>query len=151
MLQNASFMFDLSVFEIFAALISGGCVCILSDAERSAGELGIAVGVMQANFLFLTPTMAELLEPEDFPSLQRLVLGGEAPRRQILERWMSRRNDISLFHAYGPAEAGFVSCCNSSVSQTIHLILGDLSRVIYSLLIYHISRGSPLSALSASL
>lgn len=136
MLQNASFMFDLSVLEIFAALSSGGCVCIFSDAERSAGELCIAVEVMQVNFLFLTPTIAGLLEPEDFPSLQRLALVGEVPTRQILERWTSHRNDISLFNGYGPAEAGFISCWNASITANdicnigrpvaCHLFIADL-------------------------
>ena len=135
-LQNASFMFDLAVLEIFAALVSGGCVCIISDAQRSAGELCVAVGVMQANFLFLTPTMAGLLEPEDFPSLQCLALVGEVPTRQILERWISHRNDLSLFNGYGPAEAGFISCWNASITANdicnigrpvaCHLFIADL-------------------------
>ena len=139
MLQNASFMFDISVLEIFSALTSGGCVCILSDAERSVGELSIAVAAMQVNFLFLTPTMAGLLEPEDFPSLHCLALVGESPTRQILERWISRRDDISLFNGYGPAESGFISCCNASVTANdacnigrpvaCHVFIADLSKI----------------------
>ena len=118
MLQFASFLFDVSVFEIFGTLMSGGCVCMLSDAERSAGELHIAVSEMQVNFLHLTPTVAGLLDPIDFSSLRCLGLAGEAPTTQILERWVNHIDGLSVFNGYGPSEAGIICCGNVSITTS---------------------------------
>ena len=136
-LQNASFLFDISILEVFGTLTSGGCVCLLSDAERSSGELQFAVSEMQVNFLLLTPTMAEMLEPQEFPSLRCLSLVGEAPTRQILERWVNHVDGFSVFNGYGPAEAGIICCGNVSVAANdpcnigrpiaCHLFIADLS------------------------
>ncbi|KAL8727263.1 MAG: hypothetical protein Q9166_006144 [cf. Caloplaca sp. 2 TL-2023] len=114
-LQNASFMFDLSVMEIFLTLISGGCICMITDTERLAGELGNVTKQLRVNLLFLTPTMALLMQPDDFSCVQTLVFVGETPTRQLLERWGSCTNPSRILNGYGPAEAGFVSCINMSL------------------------------------
>ena len=108
-------MFDLSIAEIFTTLISGGCLCMLPDSERLTGELAKSVRELSVNFLHLTPTMASLLEPEDFTSLRTLCLGGEPATRKVLERWTSGKDAPWVLNAYGPAEAGFISCVNVSV------------------------------------
>lgn len=114
-LQNASFAFDAALLEVLIALISGGCICMSTDTERLAGELGLVTKQLRANFLFLTPTMALLMKPDDFSSVQTLVLVGEPPTRQLLERWASCTNPPRILNGYGPAEAGFLSCLNTSL------------------------------------
>ena len=137
MLQLASFGFDASVLEIFATLISGGCVCMPPDAARITGELAPAVKEMGVNCLFVTPTVASFLDPDHLPNLKKLILIGESPSRQLLERWMSSKTQVSVFNAYGPAEAGFISCINTSITNDLptnighpvgcHIFVADLS------------------------
>ncbi|KAI0848990.1 lysergyl peptide synthetase 1 [Daldinia vernicosa] len=85
-LHFASYAFDLSIFEILAALTAGA-----SNLPAIASEL-------QATWAFLTPTVARLYRPEEFPSLRTLCLGGEA----------------NLITGYNPAE-----CCPLGISGQV--------------------------------
>ena len=116
LLQLASFAFDLAVWEILSTLISGGCLCMVSDSERLAGDVASLVERLQVNFLFLTPTVASVLEPGECPRLRTLGLGGEPVTKQVLRRWLGVRSDLRIIEAYGPAECGFMCCLNTSVS-----------------------------------
>ncbi|POR35063.1 Nonribosomal peptide synthetase [Tolypocladium paradoxum] len=109
-LQFASYAFDVSVQEHLTPLMFGGCVCILSETARRS-NLPLAVSQMQVNLLCLTPTVARLQRPTDFPSVKTLVLAGEQLLQSDIATWAS---DIRLFNAYGPAE-----CC---VFTTAHLV-----------------------------
>lgn len=115
-LQFASFAFDASIFEIFAPLISGSYICMVSDSQRLDGDLAHLVRYLRVNFLLLTPTLASVLEPTEFPSLHTLVLVGKLLTRQVVERWTCIRPTMRIWNAYGPAEAGFMSCVNTSVA-----------------------------------
>ena len=116
LLQLGSFAFDLSVLEKLSTLISGGCLCIVSDSERLAGNLAGLVECLQVNFLYITPTVASLLEPEKYPNLRTLALVGEPVTKQVLRRWLGFRSDLCIINGYGPAECGFLSCVNTILS-----------------------------------
>ncbi|GAW19310.1 hypothetical protein ANO14919_087960 [Xylariales sp. No.14919] len=98
--QFASHSFDASVAENFTTLLVGGCVCIPSERERKE-SLAEAVSRMQANFLFITPALARVLDPDDFPSLETLIVGGELITEKELNLWMDK---VDLHLAYGPTE-----------------------------------------------
>ena len=76
-MQFAAYVWDLSIFEVWASLTTGGCICIPSEEQR-LGNLAKAVSDLQAEWAFFTPTFARSLEPKDFGSLRVVVLGGEA-------------------------------------------------------------------------
>ncbi|KAL8969755.1 MAG: hypothetical protein Q9183_001843, partial [Haloplaca sp. 2 TL-2023] len=116
LLQLASLAFDLSVLEILATLISGGCLCMVADSDRLAGDVAGLVERLHVNFLYLTPTVASLLEPEEYPNLRTLVIGGEPVTKQVLRRWLSVRSNLRIVNMYGPAECGFISCINTTPS-----------------------------------
>ncbi|KAI4088897.1 MAG: hypothetical protein LQ339_008634 [Xanthoria mediterranea] len=116
LLQLASFAFDLAVCEILSTLISGGCLCMVSDSERLAGYIASLVERLQVNFLCLTPTVASVLEPGECPQLRILELVGEPVTKQVLRRWLGVRSDLRIFNGYGPAECGFICCINTSLS-----------------------------------
>lgn len=99
-LQFATYTFDVSNSEILSTLIHGGCVCVPSEDQR-INELPAIINSMDVNWLFLTPSVAELLDPKAVPSLQTLVLGGEAINFQLYNRWCS---EVYLVNSYGPSE-----------------------------------------------
>nr|ABF29402.1 nonribosomal peptide synthetase [Xylaria sp. BCC 1067] len=99
-LQFASYTFDASVAENLTTLLAGGCICIPSDTERKQ-SLAQAISRMQANFIFITPALARVLDPNDFPSLKTVILGGELITEKELSLW---RNKVDLYLAYGPTE-----------------------------------------------
>ena len=100
LLQFAAYQFDVSAADIFTTLQRGGCICVPSENER-LNDLAGAINRYQCNWAFLTPTVASLLPAEGIPSLRKLVLGGEASTKAIIDKWHSV---LDLIVCYGPAE-----------------------------------------------
>ena len=105
-LNFASYSFDMSVNEILASLICGGVLCIPSNYDR-LNRITLSINSMQVNWAFFTPSYSRSLRPEDMPTLETLVLGGERIQQDDVDQWAN--NDILLFSGYGPTEAQV--CC----------------------------------------
>jgi amino acid adenylation domain-containing protein/thioester reductase-like protein len=105
-LQFASLSFDVSCLEIFATLLSGGCICIPSVQDRLE-KLHSAVQKLRCNVLVLTPTVAKLLQADfvkDPIPVDTLCLTGEPLTASDVEFWAPR---TSLLNGYGPTETCF--------------------------------------------
>ncbi|DAA76156.1 TPA_exp: Uncharacterized protein A8136_0828 [Trichophyton benhamiae CBS 112371] len=61
---------------------------------------------MQVTIAEMTPTSSQLIEPDQVPTLQTLVLAGESMSRAVIERLSPY---IRLINAYGPAECAVFS------------------------------------------
>ncbi|KAL7925987.1 hypothetical protein ACQKWADRAFT_329035 [Trichoderma austrokoningii] len=109
MLQFASFVFDASIFEIFAPLLVGGCVCMPSWDEQMNDVVGY-MSKTSVTAAFATPTVARSLRPERLPNLELLVVGGEAAASDIIQTWFGK---LRLFNAWGPTE----TCVIASVHE----------------------------------
>ncbi|KAJ6092571.1 acetyl-CoA synthetase-like protein [Penicillium sp. IBT 16267x] len=98
--QFLSYAFDGSIHEIFYTLANGGCLCVLSEDERMNDISGAMtrMGVTHAKF---TPSIVDQLSPEDFPTVQKLFLGGEPLATACIDRWQPR---VEVWNNYGPAE-----------------------------------------------
>ncbi|OIW29072.1 acetyl-CoA synthetase-like protein, partial [Coniochaeta ligniaria NRRL 30616] len=112
-LQFASYAFDAHILESLAVLAAGGCVCVPAERDR-LDDLAGAVRRLRANWALLTPTVAGILAPEDFPGLKVLLSGGEAMTPAVLNRWADR---VHLINSYGPSEASVVSVVNARVTR----------------------------------
>ncbi|KAJ4144337.1 hypothetical protein LMH87_003225 [Akanthomyces muscarius] len=99
--QFSAYTFDVAILDILVTLMRGGCVCVPSDYSR-IHELAASINSMQANWAFLTPTVANLLSPEDVPCLTTLCLGGEAVGDAVTDKW---KDAVHLHGLYGPAES----------------------------------------------
>ncbi|KAJ5512159.1 HC-toxin synthetase [Penicillium fimorum] len=99
-LQFASYAFDVSIENTLDTLIAGGCVCIPSEFQRKADFARVA-DEFQVTYADLTPSVARLLSPGDIPTVETMVLGGEAMASEDVSRWASQ---VRLVNAYGPAE-----------------------------------------------
>lgn len=98
--QFSSFVFDMGVYDMLVTLTRGGCVCMPSEHDR-VNNLAHAMDAMEANFVFLTPTVADLVAPAAVPRVRTLVLGGEAIAEKTIDRWARQS---SVYGLYGPAE-----------------------------------------------
>nr|POF14188.1 nonribosomal peptide synthetase easa [Quercus suber] len=112
-LQFSSYVFDVSVSEIFATLLFGGSVCVPSEEDR-IGNLAAFINRARVDYAMLTPSFASTLTPARVPSVRTIVLAGEAPTLDNVSTWAS---NVILLNNYGPAEA----CISSSVSELKHM------------------------------
>ncbi|MEZ4361976.1 MAG: amino acid adenylation domain-containing protein [Kofleriaceae bacterium] len=114
-LHKAPGTFDVSVWEIFAPLISGATVVIARpDGHRDPAYLAELIGAEQVGYVDMVPPMlaafldqlAEGELPRRCPSLRRVFCGGEALPRALADRFLSiAGEDVELYNLYGPTEA----------------------------------------------
>lgn len=110
--QNASQCFDISIWQMFAPLISGGEVVvfdnvIVKDVDRflQAAEAA-AVSVLEIVPSFLAVMMDALdLVPRQFAHLRYLVSTGEKLPVWLANRWLVAFPEIKMANVYGPTEA----------------------------------------------
>lgn len=102
-LQFASFHFDVSVLEQYWSWSVGICVVsaprdlVFEDIAHSIKALGIT-------HIDLTPSLAQILHPDDVPSLCKgvFITGGESLKQEILDVWGPKQ---VIYNGYGPTEA----------------------------------------------
>ncbi len=109
----ASVTFDVGLMENLSPLTMGSCVCV-PDNEAKMSDLASAIDSLGATWAFLTPSVANLIEPVAVPSLKVLVCGGEAMSKENVVKWADR---VSLVNGYGPTEASVISVANAQVSR----------------------------------
>jgi amino acid adenylation domain-containing protein len=116
-LQFSSYTFDACIFDIFTTLLFGGCICIPSPDQRLDDVAG-SIQALNVNTLFLTPTVARLVDPEEVPSLRAIVLGGEAPFPTDFERWQHLQ---VVMQGYGPTECAIFCSMNNEGRDATHV------------------------------
>ncbi len=100
--QCHSYAFDFSVWEIWAALLTGGRLVVVPEEVTSSPETFHDVLVSEAvNVLTQTPSAVAALSPEGLGSTA-LLLGGESCPSDVVDRWAPGR---VVINAYGPTEA----------------------------------------------
>ncbi|TVY84950.1 Nonribosomal peptide synthetase [Lachnellula suecica] len=105
-----------------AALQRGATICIPSEEER-INDLAGAITKYNADWLFLTPTVAQLVSPTSVPTLRTLVLGGEAPTEHNIKTWSDH---LRLMLIWGPAETTIYATGTSpTTTETSPTLLGS--------------------------
>ena len=119
--QNASASFDISIWQLMAALLVGGTVQVI--AEQEARDPQQLVARAQQDGITLLQVVPSLLQaflllrealPQMAPDLTRLrwlVSAGEALAPSVARGWRLAYPHVRLLNAYGPAE------CSDNVSQ----------------------------------
>ncbi|KAL1856304.1 NRPS protein [Diaporthe australafricana] len=98
----ASYNFDATNFDILSTLIAGATICVPSEYNR-INHLAAEINTLGANFLELTATVAQILDPQEVPGLEVVILCGEANSPEVVEKWVSAGLDV--VNGYGPSEA----------------------------------------------
>jgi amino acid adenylation domain-containing protein len=100
--------FDASTFEIWGALLNGGCLVVLDDGTvQDTGRFGEALDEARVGTLFLTTALLDqivALRPESFACLDQLLFGGEAVDPRTVETLLASAPPRRLIHVYGPTE-----------------------------------------------
>ncbi len=99
--HSHSLAFDVSVWEIFGALLRGGRLVVVPDSVvGSPEELRDVLVAERVSVLTETPSAVAVLPAEGLESMS-LVLAGEACPAEVVDRWAPGR---VMVNAYGPTE-----------------------------------------------
>nr|WP_244975177.1 non-ribosomal peptide synthetase [Mycobacterium heckeshornense] len=99
--QCHSYAFDVSVWEIFGALLRGGRLVVVPESVVGSPEdlHGVLVAE-QVNVLTQTPSAVAVLSAKGLESVA-LVMAGEPCPAEVVDRWAPGR---VMINAYGPTE-----------------------------------------------
>ncbi|CAI6331120.1 unnamed protein product [Periconia digitata] len=93
--QIMSPAFDGSIHEIFSCFSYGGTL-LLSETSDVLDNLNYA------DVAIITPSVAKLLNPNDYPNLQAIYMVGEHVPQSICDSWAAV---MPAFNMYGPTES----------------------------------------------
>ncbi|MEB4211817.1 non-ribosomal peptide synthetase, partial [Mycobacterium sp. 94-17] len=100
--QWHSLSFDVSVWEVWGALLHGGrLVVVPEDVVRSPDDFRALLVAERVSVLCQTPSAVAALSPEGLESTA-LIVAGEACPPEVVDRWAPGR---LMVNAYGPTEA----------------------------------------------
>jgi amino acid adenylation domain-containing protein len=115
-LQFASLSFDASISEIAMALGSGASLC-LGKAESLLPGQPLAQLIQQylITHVTLPPSALAVMTDKDFPSLQVIIVAGEACSGELVAKWSKK---YRFFNAYGPTESTVCATVAECTPQT---------------------------------
>ncbi|WP_156426550.1 non-ribosomal peptide synthetase, partial [Mycobacterium sp. IS-3022] len=112
--QWHSLSFDVSVWEIFGALLHGGrLVVVPEEVVGSPDDLHALLVAEGVSVLSQTPSAVGMLSPQGLESTA-LVVAGEACPAEVVDRWALPGR--VLINAYGPTEATVYAAMSAPLS-----------------------------------
>lgn len=103
LLGFAALTFDVSVFDLWAALCTGATLVLAGAEERLSVEALRRLLVEQrVTAAELPPSLMPLLDPAELPDLRLVSVGGEAPAGVLVDEWATGEREF--WNGYGPAE-----------------------------------------------
>jgi non-ribosomal peptide synthetase component F len=89
--QLLNIAFDFSAWEVLGALYNGCTVCLRGNTKKEWIELMKTVDIV-----FATPSMMACHEPEDYPNIKQVMIGGEACPQGTPKPFSLLRNDADI-------------------------------------------------------
>lgn len=114
-LQLAPISFDAATFEIWGALLHGGC-CVLfpGNGIPDPKELGVVIKNYQISTLWLTAALFNTIiteAPESLKDVKEILTGGEALSLSHIRKALDLLPETQLINGYGPTESTTFTCC----------------------------------------
>ncbi|MFI1973245.1 amino acid adenylation domain-containing protein, partial [Streptomyces cinnamoneus] len=99
----AAFTFDVSVFELFATLVSGAALVLVGDDDRLSAEgLQALMAERAVTVAEIPPALLPLLSADGLPALRLVSTGGDAPVGALVDQWAVDGREF--WNGYGPTE-----------------------------------------------
>ncbi len=119
--QWHSLSFDVSVWEIFGALLNGGRLVVVPESvARSPEDLHALIVAEQVTVLSQTPSAAGALSPTGLDGVT-LVVAGEACPAELVMRWALPGR--TMINAYGPTEATVYAAISAPLTPEPGVVL----------------------------
>ena len=119
--QCHTLAFDVSVWEIFGALLRGGRVVVVPESVTSSAEDFHALLVAeQVSVLTQTPSAVRVLSTQGLESAA-LVVAGEACPPEVVDQWAPGR---VMINAYGPTETTMCAAISAPLTPGSRVPIG---------------------------
>ncbi len=97
-----SYVFDVSVTEIFTSLLRGGELHLFdNNLKYSPESLSEYINKEKLNYIYLPPAVLGLLPKKNYSSLRAIVFAGEPCDQKVGAYWAMKHK---LYNYYGPTE-----------------------------------------------
>lgn len=119
-LHLAPLAFDASTFELWAALLHGGCLAIVPQAQPSLDEIAAVLREQRVSTAWLTAGLFHLMVDHQLDALgglRQLLAGGDVLSVPHVDRLLAAHPHIRLINGYGPTENTTFSCCHTIVAE----------------------------------
>jgi len=113
LLHASTLAFDASTFEIWGALLNGGCCALHDEVIPTARGLGASITRYGVTTMWLTTGLFNAVvddEPERLSGVRQLLVGGEAPSLEHVRRAQAVLPDTQFINGYGPTETTTFAC-----------------------------------------
>ncbi|MBW4597352.1 MAG: amino acid adenylation domain-containing protein [Brasilonema angustatum HA4187-MV1] len=122
-LQFASLSFDASISEIIMVLGSGATLYLgTKDSLMPGMPLIERLRDYGITHITLPPSALPVLPDEELPSLQTIIVAGEASSVELIKKWSVGRN---FFNAYGPTEASVCATIAKCTPEDNKVTIGN--------------------------
>lgn len=108
---HAPFHFDLSVFDLYVSLSTGGCVVLVPyEISSNPKKLIEWIAVNKINYWYSVPSIwvailnYAKIDPEQLNSLKKILFAGEVFPPKFLRELMKHLPEASYYNLYGPTE-----------------------------------------------
>lgn len=106
--------FDASTFEIWGALLRGGCCVLLPEGVPAPQQIADVIKREKITTMWLTASLFNLLIDDStvaLDGLEQLLIGGEALSVHHVREALQRLPGTRLINGYGPTESTTFACC----------------------------------------
>ena len=127
-INQASFLFDIALADLFGALQAGASAVFNSSAQSRSEEFISRIRRFNGNYWNSTPSFVSFcLLHEDFnatalPSIKHFVLSGEQLSTSLVKKIIARFPKAGVINAYGPTEATIFA---SRIAVTPQMLAGN--------------------------
>lgn len=115
LLMTGSFAFDITTFEIWAALLNGLTLYLIDNKiVLDPFALGEYVNMNKITILHLVPQLFNQIatyNPEVFKNLEYFLVGGDLVRPKLVNEIHEKYKNLKILHMYGPTENTTFSSC----------------------------------------
>ncbi|HEX7330143.1 MAG TPA: amino acid adenylation domain-containing protein [Pyrinomonadaceae bacterium] len=115
-LQMASISFDASTFEVWGALLHGGCCVLYPERVPNYEGIGKCIARHGIDVMWMTSSLFNAVvdeAPQALRGVEQLLVGGEALSVEHIRRAQNVLPEVKLTNGYGPTESTTFACCHA--------------------------------------
>ncbi|WP_338927196.1 amino acid adenylation domain-containing protein (plasmid) [Mycetohabitans endofungorum] len=112
-LLHSSHAFDVSMYELWTPLLSGGQVILVPPGELDVHVLQETIRAHQVSALWLSAGLFQVMAEGDLSylrSVRQLTVGGDIVSSAAAQRLLEHCPALRFINGYGPTETNFATC-----------------------------------------